>query len=444
MGIIKKAWDKISYTGIHRGLETSMKNKIILSNRIAFFACLFAFVVGFTFIKLPFIFSIFVLSFFVYVATFFFNYMHWFELSRFMLVVMPALFNITVGGLITTETNVSNRFTFIVLIICPALLYQLSEKYKMLAGVLWLCMLYLLTDIINSMLPRIEEIRFDSEYDNPALVVYRGLISMLLFLLSFYYLMQLHRKTEIRLAQSLKNTKEKNRLIGQSSEELEKINTALNEQQQEIEMINLALRSQLLKAQLDPHFMYNALNSIQYFIMQHDSSSAIGYLSKFSKLMRQVLENSVNETVSISDEIKALTYYMDLERMRFNNSFSYIVDIDENIDPENTEIPSMLLQPYIENAIIHGMRTIKENGIIKLLVMLQADAVLCIVEDNGKGRKAENEYQVLRNHKSRATEATLNRIALLQSGAGIVTIDLTDANGTPTGTRVEIKIPLSL
>jgi hypothetical protein len=445
MNVVNKIWGRISYAGIHPGLNRALKNKIILTNRFALFACLFAFVTGFTFIKVPVIFSIFVLSFFVYASALFFNMIHWYELSRLILVVTAPLFNLIVGGLITTDTNTSNRFTFIVLILCPALVYQVTEKYKMIAGVLWLCILYILSDKINSIIPRLPEIKFDTEYDNSSLILYRGLATMLLMLAAFLYLMLINRKTEITLAASLQHTKEKNKLIQEKSLELENANKILQEQRREIEIMNNALRSQLIKAQLDPHFMYNALNSIQYFIMQNDAPAALGYLSKFSKLMRQVLENSINETVPVADEIKALTYYLDLEKMRFSNSFNYVIDIDGNIDQENAEIPSMLLQPYLENAIVHGMRNKEKDGLIRLIMMLQADAILCVIQDNGMGRVTEhNKNNAHKNHKSRATEASLKRLALLQNGAGIITIDLKNEDGRPAGTRVEIKIPLSL
>lgn len=443
MNLFAKTWERISYAGIHPGLDRSMKNKIILTNRFAAFACAFAFVTAFTFLKVPVIFSIFVLSFFIYASAILSNTLHLYELSRLTLVICAPLFNLLVGGLITTDTNVSNRFTFIVLIICPALLYQVTEKKKMIAGVIWLCFLYIITDEVNSMLPMVPEIRFDSDYDNASLILYRGLVTMLLLMAAFLFLMQMNRRTELTLASSLHHTRERNKLVQEKSTELEKINSILNEQRREIEMINKALRSQLLKAQLDPHFMYNALNSIQYFIMQNDTQSALGYLSKFSKLMRQVLENSVNETVPVADELKALSYYLDLEKMRFNNSFNYTIEVDETIDKENVEVPSMLLQPYVENAVVHGMLRKEKDGIIKLVLINQADSILCIIQDNGAGRITDKK-SMSSGHKSRATEANLNRLALLQSGAGIVTIDLKDEQGLPAGTRVEIQIPLSL
>lgn len=444
MKFFTKIWGTISYAGVLRGLESSMKTKIILTNRFAFFACVFAFVTGFAFIKLPVIFSIFLLSIIVYASAICFNYYHWYNLSRFVLVFSTPLFNLIVGGLVSDNTNIANRLTFIVLIVCPVLLYQITEKKRMIAGVLWLCFLFIIADNVNSLIPRLPEVKFDSEYDNPSLIMYRGLVTMLLILTAFVYLMAMNQKTEMRLAESLQHTKDKNKLVQDKGVELESMNKMLSRQSEEIEMINNALRSQLLKAQLDPHFMYNALNSIQYFIMQHDTQAALSYLSKFSKLMRQVLENAVNETVCITDEVKALTYYLDLERMRFGNSFEYVIKIDENIDQDNTEIPSMLLQPYIENAIVHGMRNKDKDGIIKLILLQQADAMLCVIQDNGMGRVAkDNGIIPNKNHRSRAIEASLKRMALLKSGAGIITIDLKDESGAPAGTRVEIKIPLT-
>lgn len=436
---------KISTLGVHRGLDADMQNKVVLTNAISMMGCLFSLVVGFVYVKVPAVFIIFIISVFIYAFSFLFNYYHKYNTARFVLVTVTPFYNMLVAGLTTTETNVSSRFTFIIIIFFPVLVYQLSEKKKMFAGVAWIFFLYFITDKVNSLIPRLSAINADSEFDNPGISFFRGLLTMILMFYGLHFIMMQNHKTQKRLAASLSKTKDTYKVLQQKSNELEIKNNMLHTQQKEIEEMNIVLQSQLLKAQLDPHFMYNALNSIQYFIMLNDSQAALGYLSKFSKLMRQVLENSVNQTVSIADELKALTYYLDLEKMRFNNSFDYSIFTDEEIDVQNTEIPSMLLQPYIENAIVHGMRGKEKDGIIKLSVLQQGDRIVCVIEDNGNGYpKAEDKTLRHSNHKSRATQAGINRMALFKSGAGIYTMELKDEYDNVRGTRVEINIPVSI
>jgi LytS/YehU family sensor histidine kinase len=116
-----------------------------------------------------------------------------------------------------------------------------------------------------------------------------------------------------------------------------------------------------LRSQMNPHFIFNSLNSIQHFITTHEKEEALHYLSKFSKLIRKILENSRQNTVSVSNELELLKLYIQLEQLRFSNKFDYHISIDEKIDIENTEIPPLLIQPYIENAIQHGLikKTVK-------------------------------------------------------------------------------------
>lgn len=444
--IFNKTWKLIALSGISRSLSTDMKKKIILANSFSLYASMFAFITGFAFINIPSIYIIFVISIFVYLSAIFMNRFKWYNAARWLLVITPPLFNLWVAGLITEGPNYSNRFTLIVLIICPILLFQLSEIRKMVIGVIWIGLCFFFFDDITNAIQRIPEIKFDSDFDNVSLLVYRGLITMFFLVIAFIYLMRLNAQNEKKLEESLKNTKEKNLIIQDKNKLLEQQYQAIQIQQEEIGAINKALRSQALRAQMDPHFMFNVLNSMQHFVMQNDSVSALSYMSKFSKLIRQVLENSVNDTVLIADEMKALSFYIELEKMRFDHCFDYVIEIDEQVDAQNTEIPSMLLQPYVENAIGHGLRHKPAGGLLKIVMMYQYTHILCIIEDNGIGRQAVTAMMAGRpqTHISRATSVNLNRIALLQSGANIITADLKNEDGSAAGTRVEIKIPLQL
>ncbi len=443
MTVLKNIWDTLSYTGISRELDSGMKKKVILTNRFAFFAAVFAFVTGLAFIKIPFIYGIFIVSIFVYLFSIVLNRFKQYDAARWLLVLSAPMFNIVVAGLLTDAPNISNRFTLIVLILCPVIFFQITESVKMWIGVAWIILCFLAFDDITGSIPRYSEIKFDKQFDNPELVVYRGTVSIIFFVLAFLYLMQLNLKNEKKLAESLLRTKNKNNIIQTNNQLLEQQNESIKKQQAEIEIINKVLRSRALRAQMDPHFLFNVLNSIQHFIMQKETISALGYLSKFSKLIRQVLENSLNETVTVEDEMKALGYYLDLEQLRFENAFTYTIEIDETIDYQNTEIPSMLLQPYVENAVLHGLVKMKSSGILKIKILNQYEYLLCVIEDNGIGRQASAKLKdaSFARHISRSTEMNYNRIAMMQHNANIITLDLTDNTGKSTGTRVEIKIP---
>ncbi|MEO8117471.1 MAG: histidine kinase, partial [Bacteroidota bacterium] len=166
------------------------------------------------------------------------------------------------------------------------------------------------------------------------------------------------------------------------------------------------------------------------------------------KLMRQTLQSSTMEKITIEEELALLKNYLDLEKLRFNNAFDYVFETEENIDAAYTEIPSMLLQPYAENAVLHGLRHKKENGLLRIIFLYQFENILCIIEDNGIGRNASAGINSRReNHQSKGSSVTANRLALLskngQAGARVLYLDLEDELGNATGTRVEITIPLA-
>jgi len=139
-----------------------------------------------------------------------------------------------------------------------------------------------------------------------------------------------------------------------------------------------------LRAQMNPHFISNALHSINKYVMENDRTNASGYLAKFASLMRLILENSREKEVPLEQDLHALELYMQLELLRFSNSFSYQIEVDPQIDVENTLVPPMLLQPFAENAILHGLSN-KGKGIIKIQVRKSNDMICCVIEDNGNG-----------------------------------------------------------
>lgn len=204
------------------------------------------------------------------------------------------------------------------------------------------------------------------------------------------------------------------------------------------------LRLKAIRAQMNPHFIFNALNSIQKFIYLKSPEQANQYIVKFSKLMRLILDSTNKKFTSLNDEIKMLNLYISLEQLRFDNIFKHEVKLDDEIDPELTYIPSNILQPFIENAINHGLAPKQEGGILNIRFKIQGDGMLCEIEDNGIGRKDAKKLKK-NNHISRALKIIEERIELIRNqekyNIDLTFTDLEDAKGSSLGTRVTLKLP---
>ena len=206
------------------------------------------------------------------------------------------------------------------------------------------------------------------------------------------------------------------------------------------------VQQKALQLQMNPHFIFNSLNAIQSFVIANNTDKAIHYLSKFSQLMRLILSNSRENSIPVKEELKVIKYYMDIERLRFDNKFDYEVEVDEEIDPEFMEIPPMIIQPFVENAILHGLIHRKDQGLIKIILKLQSDFIFCTIEDNGVGRKKAEEIREASGikRKSRGMLITKERLEILNKQSkekfAVNIIDLTNEKGEASGTRVEINI----
>lgn len=228
---------------------------------------------------------------------------------------------------------------------------------------------------------------------------------------------------------------------------LEDKNAEIKAQNEAIEEINLQLESKMLRAQINPHFIFNALSAIQHFIITNDKKSALKFLSKFSSLLRQVLESSINVNMLLKDEIELIKIYLELEALRFSDGFEYDVSVDERLDIYMYEIPTLLIQPFIENSIIHGLLPKKNNRKLNIHFADNDQSIKCIVEDNGVGRKksAELNKEQPNKQKSRGISLTEKRLSLLADNYDFHTHisynDLIDDNGSALGTRVIINIP---
>lgn len=201
----------------------------------------------------------------------------------------------------------------------------------------------------------------------------------------------------------------------------------------------------VLRAQLNPHFIFNSLNSIGDYIARHDKETADLYLVRFAKLMRMILENSEQETISLADDLKALELYIQLEALRLGNKFLYYIEVDEDIDPEQTLVPPMLLQPFVENSIWHGISPKNGDGVIHIKVQKRDGMIEYTVQDNGVGRVRSAE---LKKNKIRQGRRSFG-IKVIQSRINMINktkqtnakVELTDLD---EGTKVSIKLPHDL
>lgn len=212
--------------------------------------------------------------------------------------------------------------------------------------------------------------------------------------------------------------------------------------QQKLSNNLLALRS--LRSQMNPHFIFNALNSVNTFIARSDERSANRYLTDFSTLMRAVLENSEEDFISLSKEIELLKLYTRLEHSRFEEKFDYEINVDEKVNIDDFQIPPMLLQPYIENAIWHGLRYKKEKGLLKIsIVQTNVETVQIIIEDNGIGREKSQELKTenQKKQKSKGMGNIKKRIAILNDMyKDKVDVFVANLNEDASGTRVTLTL----
>ncbi|HQZ43366.1 MAG TPA: histidine kinase, partial [Flavobacteriales bacterium] len=212
--------------------------------------------------------------------------------------------------------------------------------------------------------------------------------------------------------------------------------------QERFEKESATLETQALRSQMNPHFIFNALNSINAFVQKNDQDSATSYLSKFARVMRLVLENSRHAEVPLNDDLEALRGYLDLERMRMEKKFDFTITVDQTIDPEEVMVPPLVVQPFVENAIWHGMAGKEGKGHITLSVARRGSQMVWTIEDDGAGRHAKKEASPLgqpMKKTSLGTAITRSRLDLVQKQhGGKAGFHYTDL---PQGTRVEVEIP---
>lgn len=209
-------------------------------------------------------------------------------------------------------------------------------------------------------------------------------------------------------------------------------------------------RLQSLRLQMNPHFLFNALNSIQQMILADEEMVATRYLSRFSKLLRAVLVHSDKETIALKEEIEILRMYVELESVRFRDAFSYTIHCDDDLEIEEIRIPTLLIQPFVENAIWHGLMHKEGNRELQISFRENGDFLQCVIADNGVGRKKAREISTItgqdKKHTSRGIAVSEERLKTLKSPSGqfgsIQINDLEGPDGEALGTEVIINFPV--
>jgi tetratricopeptide (TPR) repeat protein len=231
-------------------------------------------------------------------------------------------------------------------------------------------------------------------------------------------------------------------------QKLRDLNTQLHEQKEEIMRINTLLELKALRVQMNPHFIFNCMSSIQECILTGRIDDANTYLTKFSRLLRSVLNHADDENILLEKEIEILNLYLQLEKIRLKGSFEYSINMDEEMLSDSLKVPTLILQPFAENAIWHGLLNKLDNRMLNISGTIKNDMVFFIVEDNGVGRAKAAELRSHQNpYKSKAIELIKKRLHILQQQSGLQQtgfeiFDLYNNVREPVGTKVEIILPI--
>ena len=283
-------------------------------------------------------------------------------------------------------------------------------------------------------LKRMSELCVPIKYNEELL----GVIDSEHFQKFFFTSQHLHALTTIAtlVASKIKSIEAEQRLRHQKGELAD-----INQQLAEVQLA--ALRSQM-----NPHFIFNALNSIKKFVIANEPANAEKYLGKFSKLIRSILDNSRSGMVTVEKELQLLKLYLDLEQLRFGTKLKYSITVSENIQPGDIDIPSMIVQPFVENAMLHGIMHREDGGEVVITFLQHVDWLEIMIEDNGVGREKSAEYKSenAEPHHSIGIEVATKRLQALKKNndtpAGISITDLKNVAGIGIGTRVIIAIPV--
>ncbi|HXB06289.1 MAG TPA: histidine kinase [Puia sp.] len=263
-----------------------------------------------------------------------------------------------------------------------------------------------------------------------------GILGLLLLGGVYVWIVRLKRRNEAHRRKRAEDELEIQRLEG------ERAKAALQQRAKELEV-------QALRSQMNPHFIFNCLNAINRFILGHETEAASDYLTKFSRLMRMIMNHSRHSYITLAEEIETLQLYLEMERLRFKDAFDYRLDVEEDLDTEDLRIPPLLIQPFVENAVWHGLMHKEERGSLLIRIRADGDILTCVVRDNGVGRKRAGmlKSKSAEKHKSMGLQITAERMALLtgpgESQPFFQIEDLYDETGAPIGTQVTLNIRIN-
>jgi len=264
-----------------------------------------------------------------------------------------------------------------------------------------------------------------------------GIVALFLISSIYVWVIRLKKKNEAHRRQRAENELEIQRLEG------ERAKAALQQRAKELEI-------QALRSQMNPHFIFNCLNAINRFILSHETEAASDYLTKFSRLMRMIMNHSRHSLITLAEEVEILELYLGMEVLRFKNAFDYQIAIEEGLDTDDIHIPPLLLQPFVENAIWHGLMHKEERGLLYIGMHAEGENLICTIRDNGIGRKraALLKSKSVEKHKSMGLQITAERMAILtcggEAGHFFRIEDLYDAEGNAAGTQVILTIRINI
>jgi LytS/YehU family sensor histidine kinase len=229
--------------------------------------------------------------------------------------------------------------------------------------------------------------------------------------------------------------------------ESEKLKVEYNLKKVQMERQIVELEAKALRAQMNPHFIFNCMNSIKALIQKNENEKAADYLTTFSKLIRTIFQNSDKREISLFDEVETCRLYTQLESLRFGDKLSYSFEVDETIDLKSIMVPALILQPFIENAIWHGIMPKENTGVLHVNISKKEDKIYCVVEDNGIGRELsmQNKFKgTSSTHQSKGVRLTQSRLELNnmlnQRNATVEIIDKTNGEDVPSGTKVTLTL----
>jgi len=314
----------------------------------------------------------------------------------------------------------------------PMVLFGITEKKWMIIGIIHTVLCFGIFDFVHFG----PDVRPHQDYPmhDPLVAQYLGgLISFSVFIATYIYFQKLNLEAENKLKE----------LLHRSNRQRDEI----AKQKKQLEIHNRELNIRALSAQMNPHFLYNSLNSIQHFLTVNDKTSSLIYLSKFGKLIRQFIDYSDKGMIPLADELKLLEYYLELESLRFASIFRYKLEVENDLLLYNINVPLLLIQTHVENAVLHGLLH-KEEGDrqLNIFFLQEGEVMLCIIEDNGIGRKGSQRINKNKStyHHSRGIDLSSQRLKLMYEDKGyenlIDIIDLYNGNYS-AGTRVELRIP---